>query len=438
MWQNFKIKWKLMISFMSVVVIPMVVLLFFVFGIIYDEINQAHLKKNIIVATEIENLIENARETMLSYTNFLVRDVTLREAAYYSILSEDQEELAGVLSQIYQLIDVDILEVGDKNGRVLYRAHTPDLYGDSSNNQEIIQNALQGRIAVDIVLDKRGVAIKSAGPLVRSGGAVDGKDTQNRQVQGTVMLGIYLNNKFLNRIKSLINIDVSRELAVGYNNKIITATSNELMGYNIDESIASEVKNKKQTVYKDDIELDKKPYFGAYIPLRAANNDIVGIVLFVLSKENLQRAQQKTIGYLLFVMAVSVIIAVVIGYVIARGIVNPLDTVVENITAIANREADLTQKISVKSTDEIGKLALMFNRLMDSFSALIRQTRDTADKVLTSSEGLSAAAEQMNASTEEISSTIQQISRGVTTQAEKVEQTSRVMDNMRKSVGSVA
>lgn len=437
MWQNLRIKWKLMMSFVLVVVLPMAVAIFFIIGIISEEISSAHKEMSMIVAQNVSRMIEDAKEKSLNYVRLLVRDPLLRSSTYYSVISDDRAQLVQTLTQTFKVLDLDIMEVGDKKGKVMVRGHRPADYGDNKTGQKIVGNALSGKMGVDIETGKGGYAIRAVGPIAKAEEWTGPEaEIKIRDIIGTIMTGVYIDDKFLNNIKELTKINMARELSLILDNKIAATTNESLRGKEIDKKIGEEIDKTKDMVYGQ-ITVDKKPYIAVYIPLKGMQDQLVGAILFALSTEDIAKAQAKTSGLLFLIIGIAAVFAVVIGYLIAINISNPLDRVVNNLTAIASGEADLSQKIPVKSKDEVGKLSTMFNTLMDSLATLISQIRVTADKVSTSSEGLSSSAEELNASTEEISSTIQQIAKGVTTQAERVEETSKIMEQMTSSVKHV-
>ena len=108
-------------------------------------------------------------------------------------------------------------------------------------------------------------------------------------------------------------------------------------------------------------------------------------------------------------------------------ITGPLFKVVDIAEKIAQGDFSV-DKLKVASTDEIGRLGEVFNKLIDSLQNAFFQVRSFADKVASSAQQLASSTEEMNASTQEVSSAIQGVAKGSATQAERVTETSELME----------
>jgi methyl-accepting chemotaxis protein len=131
---------------------------------------------------------------------------------------------------------------------------------------------------------------------------------------------------------------------------------------------------------------------------------------------------------LLVVIGLGIIILIcILCIMLVRQTTIPLLQVVTTAEKISS--GDLTvEKLTLKSKDEIGRLAEVFNQLLDSLQNIFGRVRSTAEKVAASAEELSSSSEEVNASTQEVSSAIQNVSKGAATQAERVTQTSELME----------
>lgn len=135
-------------------------------------------------------------------------------------------------------------------------------------------------------------------------------------------------------------------------------------------------------------------------------------------------------------LIISVVVAGIAFY-IASGIANPIIAI--SNAAIKASEGDLTDTIAATtSQDEIGKMTEAFGIMIANLKKIIAQILDTSERVSTSSQQLSSSAQEMNATSEEVSSTVQQIARGTETQAQKVDETQKVMEQMATAVGQVS
>jgi len=84
----------------------------------------------------------------------------------------------------------------------------------------------------------------------------------------------------------------------------------------------------------------------------------------------------------------------------ASRLVKPIREVVARLEDIASGEGDLTQRIEVKSGDEIGQLAQGFNQFLDKLQGIIKDIVDTTLQVAATSEQSKVAAQGTRSSSD--------------------------------------
>lgn len=99
---------------------------------------------------------------------------------------------------------------------------------------------------------------------------------------------------------------------------------------------------------------------------------------------------------------------------------------------------DLTQKVQVRSKDEVGDLARSFNAMLSSMLNIVSEVKKNSEEIFRLAQTLSATSQEMNASTEEISSTIQNIARGAEVQADMVNRTSEITRRLATQVEDIS
>src|SRR3989338_21262 len=136
----------------------------------------------------------------------------------------------------------------------------------------------------------------------------------------------------------------------------------------------------------------------------------------------------KWMASILFIIGLGIsVIIIFLYFMLIRQIILPLMQVV--ITAEKIAQGDFTaDKLNISSSNEIGRLGMAFNKLIDSLQNILSQVLTTADKVASSAQELSSASEEMNASAQEVSGAIQSVAKGASTQAERAAQTSKAME----------
>lgn len=159
----------------------------------------------------------------------------------------------------------------------------------------------------------------------------------------------------------------------------------------------------------------------------------IGLVHIGLSDTAIRAKIRQAVIFTLIISFIAISIGLIIAFIFARFITTPVDNVVQRLKEVAKGKADLTERIGVESTDEIGKLAENFNLFVEGLASIISTVQLTAAKVATTAEEISASAQELNASGEEVSSIIQQISMGSTTQAKNTKANAALSSNVSES-----
>jgi methyl-accepting chemotaxis protein len=127
-----------------------------------------------------------------------------------------------------------------------------------------------------------------------------------------------------------------------------------------------------------------------------------GTVLGVVSmKVSLDVVEQEVSSFRLKIAiaaaTVSLLLLFVIYFFTRRFVTQPLEELKNGLKDIARGEGDLTRRLVVRSNDEIGQTAGIFNEMMENFNGLVRQVGASAAEVSAKSHELSAAAIRVTA-----------------------------------------
>jgi methyl-accepting chemotaxis protein len=123
---------------------------------------------------------------------------------------------------------------------------------------------------------------------------------------------------------------------------------------------------------------------------------------------------------------VSILIASVISFFIAKGITTPIIKVVEVVKKIA--KGNLTEEITVNSQDEIGQLAFAMRTMEDDLSNIVGNIRVSAENVASGAneiaagnQHLSQRSQEQASSLEETAATVEQMNSNIKANAENAE-----------------
>ncbi|HBO96893.1 MAG TPA: hypothetical protein DE315_02000 [Candidatus Omnitrophica bacterium] len=142
----------------------------------------------------------------------------------------------------------------------------------------------------------------------------------------------------------------------------------------------------------------------------------------------------------------------VITYYFSRKIiVKPIQAVTNQLKDAAQGEGDLTRRVNVQTTDELGELAQWFNVFIQKIELVVAQAKtaaqqlaDAAKQVSASAQAISDGAQQQSVSFEKLSSSVQsnamnaQSANGLAQNVSKsAEETGVGMDNTVEAIGEI-
>ena len=122
---------------------------------------------------------------------------------------------------------------------------------------------------------------------------------------------------------------------------------------------------------------------------------------------DLKKATQETKTSITGKAKTALIISVVIGVIailvgtilvmfVAESVKRSLDLVASSMDKLATGEGDLTQRMAVNTHDEVGRMAIAFNRFITQLQGIITQIRANGDELSSSATELSATAAQVS------------------------------------------
>lgn len=142
--------------------------------------------------------------------------------------------------------------------------------------------------------------------------------------------------------------------------------------------------------------------------------------------------------YGIIAIIITLLVGIIIANIIARRTTKPIKEVVKKLEELSSNEGDLTARLHVSSKDEVGQLATAFNKMIDSIQTLVKNVKLTTIEVASSSEQLSASAEQSANATNQITLSIQEIATGSDQQVLQAESSTIATQEMSQSIKFIA
>jgi methyl-accepting chemotaxis protein len=149
----------------------------------------------------------------------------------------------------------------------------------------------------------------------------------------------------------------------------------------------------------------------------------LGTLYLVRTREHQAAKIRDAIGDMAVVFGAALLVALVVGYLLAVGITRPLRRYIGATEDLTRGRADLSKRLEVETNDELGALARNLNRVFAKIHSLAAAVQRTAFQVNSSSGEISSVSKQMldgakeqavkisnsTAAVTELSSSIQQV-----------------------------
>jgi len=116
--------------------------------------------------------------------------------------------------------------------------------------------------------------------------------------------------------------------------------------------------------------------------------------------KNVEKAAKITI---IVFIAISLIMAFLLSFFIARAIIKPIVKISEGLKDIAHGEGDLTMRINIDSRDEVGELAGWFNQFIQKLQDMVKDIAVDANVLKQSSTEMSSLSQNISQESNEIS-----------------------------------
>jgi methyl-accepting chemotaxis protein len=134
--------------------------------------------------------------------------------------------------------------------------------------------------------------------------------------------------------------------------------------------------------------------------------------------------------FVIILASIAIVIAVVIIYLVLGNTTAPIVRVADTLKDISEGEGDLTKTIAVSSKDEVGDLALYFNKTLGKIKALVLTIKNQAKVLSDIGNNLSSNMTETAAAINEITANIQSVKSRVINQSASVTETNATMEQV--------
>jgi methyl-accepting chemotaxis protein len=152
---------------------------------------------------------------------------------------------------------------------------------------------------------------------------------------------------------------------------------------------------------------------------------------YIMTDEVMLNEATGTCSGVIVVSILATLLAVVLGFIITRGIVGPLKKSVRFANEVA--DGNLKASVDIDQDDEIGELARVLQRMVVKLNEIVANIKVGAVNIASASQQLSGGSQQISqganeqaSSVEEVSSTMEEMAANIQQNTENAQQTEKI------------
>ncbi|MBI5591530.1 MAG: response regulator [Deltaproteobacteria bacterium] len=352
------IRTKLMIIFVTGIILPMIVITFLSMWIILDR-----FKKN----------LQESSTQSLSGARIILLEHAKQAENIAKILADSSELRACVKNgNMQELLDskqdlwfTSLIEVFSQHKKLLGRSFTKgiDFSPYYTHADEQILSTVIDRLGKysDYILSDKGLALKTAIPIV---------DPETLYPLGAVIVTYPFNAQYLRVIKGW----VQSEVTLIWNSNLFISTIQDQKGNPLAklwDLPFSNVNLPIETLPGGQEKINSDYYATAYTSLRNRQQQIVGVLSIAVNANSIEKGKSDTIRILLISVVLLFMIAVILVFFTAKSFTRPIYQLVGAIRSVSL--GNLEERIYLDQKDEIGELAAAFNEMGEQLQKNIKQ-----------------------------------------------------------------
>ncbi|HEX3028513.1 MAG TPA: methyl-accepting chemotaxis protein [Clostridia bacterium] len=171
-------------------------------------------------------------------------------------------------------------------------------------------------------------------------------------------------------------------------------------------------------------------FISGLAPIRNSNGEVVAIIGADLSVKDYNNIIYRLLIFIMTGVIISLILSILAALFISHRMSKPVMTLVNSLDDVVRNSGDLTQKIEIKTGDEIEVLAVKTNDLLSNIRDIVKKIRVTSNAVSNNTSDISNALDQTSQASETINMSMGEIVSGTSDQAGIIQSSMDKMDTL--------
>jgi methyl-accepting chemotaxis protein len=166
------------------------------------------------------------------------------------------------------------------------------------------------------------------------------------------------------------------------------------------------------------------------IPFKIGDSDMNWNVMIATSEKYILSEVEAITRFTIILAAMAIIIAAVIVFFVLNGTTKPIVRVADTLKDISEGEGDLTRSVNIHSKDEVGDLAMYFNKTLEKIKNMVFLIKKQAGLLSDIGNDLSSNMAETASAINEITANIQSVKGRVINQSASVTETNSTMEQV--------
>jgi methyl-accepting chemotaxis protein len=172
-------------------------------------------------------------------------------------------------------------------------------------------------------------------------------------------------------------------------------------------------------------------------PFKIGQSDTTWSVMIASAESYILKEVNQMTQFAVIIAAAALIMAVLVVYLVLDRTTKPIVKVADTLKDISEGEGDLTRSIAISSKDEIGDLALYFNKTIEKIKNLVLVIKRETTSLQGIGNNLSSNMAETAAAVNQITANIQSIKGRVINQSASVTETNATMEQVINNINKL-
>jgi signal transduction histidine kinase len=332
---------KLLLSSLVIILLPMGLAILWTSNTLSTILERRFTEKSRAQAEQVELLLTEKRETAIGLVHWIAEMPGVREA----LRKQDRAALFQLLLPLVGSVQMDFIEILDRNGRIFLRVHDPSHYGDTPP----LAKDVQGLLHRTGEMSNYGVEERGGRAYLRAAESIEGND-----ILGIVIAGYALDRDLIKKLEQI----AGGKIVVTVGNRAYTSDKPRKAAQPSSAAAPASGGSQESEWHRG----GPSPLLEIRLPL-VTDREAQGVISVFFPSREMTMAIHSLQQTLLAVALLGIALALSISWIWGRRLTRPLKELVRGTEQVA--AGNYSAAVAIDSKDEIGTLAASFNRMLE-------------------------------------------------------------------------